>query len=335
MNIVQRVVGQVESIINKATDTDFAPVEQIMHKPLIIAGTSKGLLFLGSKQYVELEGFSITALASKDSQLWAITDYNLVWHRDQKGEWRKVASMNDLQLTCILPTQDAVLVGTSGACLIRIADGSTHRINCFEKVEGRSEWYTPWGAPPDVRSMAIGSEGELYVNVHVGGILRSLDQGQSWQPTIDFDSDVHEVKTINNYPDIVLAATAYGLAISKDKGNSWSFDRTNLHDDYSRAIAVCSETILMTASTGPDSHKAAIYRRPLNEPGKFEKCSQGLPEWFPDNINTGTVASLGNVAAFGTRDGEIFLSNDAGLTWKQIATDLAAINCLNLYPVDI
>ncbi|OKH52098.1 hypothetical protein NIES2101_15775 [Calothrix sp. HK-06] len=329
-NIAQQVVGQVESIEHKAKNTNFANVEQTMHKPLIIVGTSKGLWFLDSRQHVELEDYSITALASNQDDLWAIADRNSVWHRDPNGEWHQAASMNDLQLNCILPIKDAVLVGTSGACLIWIRDGNTYRTNCFEGVEGRSEWYTPWGDPPDVRSIAVGQSGELYVNVHVGGILRSLDEGQSWQPTIDFHSDVHEVRTVPDYPNIVLAATAQGLAISRDKGDSWSFDRTNLHAAYSRAVVVCRETILMTASTGPRTNKAAIYHRPLNKPGTFEKCDQGLPEWFSDNINTGTLASLGNFAAFGTSDGQIFLSEDAGLTWKQIAKDLAPIRCLNL-----
>lgn len=320
----------VEPSAHKQTDTDFANVEQAMHEPQVIAGTSDGLLFLNSEQHIELEGKSITALALSQDGLWVIADRNSVWHRNSNNQWHQVASVNDLQLNCILPIEGAVLVGTSGACLIRIADGNMHRINCFLTVEGRSEWYTPWGGPPDVRSMAVSQSGELYVNVHVGGILRSNDQGQSWQPTIDVHADVHEVQTVPDRPELVLAATAEGLAMSQDKGNSWSFDRTNLHSDYSRAVAVCTETILMTASTGPRTNKAAIYRRPLKVPGTFEKCDRGLPEWFSDNINTGTLATSGNIAAFGTRDGQIFLSNDAGLTWKQIATDLASIQCFSV-----
>ena len=33
----------------------------------------------------------------------------------------------------------------------------------------------------------------ILANVHVGGILRSLDGGDSWLPTMDVDNDVHEV----------------------------------------------------------------------------------------------------------------------------------------------
>lgn len=321
---------QMAQVGYRSADLDSVNAAQSAHSSSVIAGTTEGLLFLNNEQLIELEGYSITALASSSDGLWAIADRNSVWHRDPNGEWHQIASVNDLQLNCLLPIKDAVLVGTSGACLIRIAGGNMHRSNCFESVEGRDKWYTPWGAPPDVRSLAAGQSGELYVNVHVGGILRSTDQGQSWQPTIDVDADVHEVRTVPDYPELVLAATAEGLALSQNRGDSWSFDRTNLHAAYARAVAVCKETILMTVSTGPRTNKAAIYRRPLNQPGTFEKCEKGLPEWFSDNIDTGTLATSGNLAAFGTNDGQIFLSSNAGLTWQRIAADLAPIRCLNL-----
>jgi len=87
---------------------------------------------------------------------------------------------------------------------------------------------------------------------------------------------------------------------------------------------------LLSTSTGSHGGKAAIYCCPLDEPGAFEKCEGGLPEWFSDNINTETLAATGNLAAFGTCDGQIFLSEDAGLTWKQIAADLSQILCVKL-----
>ncbi|MDF5728591.1 MAG: hypothetical protein PUP92_11280 [Rhizonema sp. PD38] len=325
----QQEVELIEPIEYKLADTD-VNAEQALHQPQVIIGTSEGLVFLGSKHHLELEGYSINAFTSSLDGLWAIANRNSVWHRDSSGEWHQVVSMDDLRLNCILPIKGAVLVGTSEAHLLRIADGSTQRINCFESAEGRSEWYTPWGGPPDVRSIAVGESGEFYVNVHVGGILRSDDHGKSWQPTIDVNADVHEVRTVPTRPNLVLAATAGGLAISQDKGNSWSFDITNLPDHYSRALALCDETILMSASMGPSGKKSAIYRRPLDEPGTFEKCEQGLPEWFSDNINTGTLATFKNIAVFGTREGQVFLSSDAGLTWKQIAADLAPVFCVNL-----
>ncbi len=135
--------------------------------------------------------------------------------------------------------------------------------------------------------------------------------------------------TVRERPGFVLAATAEGLATSIDGGDSWSLDRANLHATYSRAVAVCGQTILMSTSFGPSGAKAAIYRRALDQPGPFEKCEQGLPQWFSDNINTSSPTALKDKAAFGTSDGQIFVSNDAGLTWKQLASGLPPIHCLD------
>lgn len=299
-------------------------------RPLIV-GTNEGLLwFSGSEQRIELTGHCITAIAPCPSGMWAVVDGNSVWHRNSDGKWQVVASnIQDLQLNCLQPLNGKVLVGTTEAHLLRMAHGSIEFINSFDLALGRDEWYTPWGGPPDVRSLAVGQSGELYVNVHVVGILRSKDGGQEWQPTIDLHSDVHQVLTVPHRPGLVLAATAQGLATSTDRGDSWSFDRANLHATYSRAVAVCGETVLMSTSFGPSGGKAAIYQRSLTQPGTFEKCQQGLPQWFSDNINTGSLAALGDKVAFGTSDGQIFVSNDAGLTWKQLASGLTPIHCLN------
>lgn len=298
--------------------------------PLII-GTNEGLLwFSKSEQRIELEGHCITAIAPSPNGLWAVVNHNSVWHRDFHSEWQVVAStVQDLRLNCILPVNAKVLVGTSEAHLLWIADGSVEFVNSFDLAQGRDEWYTPWGGLPSVRSIAVGKSGELYANVHVGGILRSNDRGHSWQPTIDLHSDVHQVQTVPHRPDLVLAATAQGLATSIDGGDSWSFDRANLHAIYSRAVAVCGKTILMSTSVGPSGAKAAIYRRSLDQPGTFEKCDQGLPQWFSHNIDTGSLAAVKDRAAFGTSDGQIFVSDDAGLTWKQLASGLPPIHCLD------
>lgn len=329
MTKVEQMVNQVGAVKPQRA-TGFASTEPSMPKPSVIAGTSKGLRFLGPEPRTELDGHRVTALVPGSDGLWAIVDRNSVWHRDSNSGWHVAASVKDLQLNCILPINGTVLVGTSEAHLMRVIDGEVEMILSFETVEGRDEWYTPWGGPPDVRSLAVGPLGEIYVNVHVGGILRSDDQGQSWQPTINIHSDIHEVRTIRDHPGLVLAATAEGLATSKDRGNSWQFDRANLHAAYSRAVALSGKTVLVSASTGPHGDKAAIYRRLLEQPGTFEKSELGLPTWFSDNINTGTLDTFQDTVAFGTSDGEIFISDDAGLTWQQIASGLAPIHCLRL-----
>lgn len=315
-------------------DTTVAKFAAESHPPYVFAGTTQGVYVLNAARSLELEGNAITALAVKGTELWAIADHQTVWHRSSEGDWSSVFSGYPHRLNCLLPVNTMLLVGTSEAHLIQIKDGTIQNLDSFNQAEGHEDWYTPWGGAPDVRSLAISAAGELYVNVHVGGILKARDPEQAWQPTIDFHADVHEVRTLVDDPNVLLAATAEGFAWSEDCGESWQFDRSNLHSTYARAIAVCNETeqpiILISVSSGPSGSKAALYRRLLHQPGTFQKCDQGLPDWFSDNINTGCLATWGSWAVFGTKAGQIFRSNDAGLTWEEIASGLAPVQCLSL-----
>ena len=68
----------------------------------------------------------------------------------------------------------------TGHCpLLRLVNGKLSRVESFETVAGGEEWYTPWGDPADVRSIAVATDGTIYVNVHVGGVARSRDGGVS------------------------------------------------------------------------------------------------------------------------------------------------------------
>jgi hypothetical protein len=161
----------------------------------------------------------------------------------------------------------------------------------------------------------------------VGGIPRSRDGGVTWEPTIDIDSDVHQVLATG---DTVLAATALGLARSDDGGDSWQFEDERLHASYSRAVAVAGDTLLLSASTGPRGGRAAVYRKPLAAGGPFEACRVGLPEWFDSNIDSHCLVASDGIAAFGTNDGRVFVSRDEGASWTQEAEGLPSIRCLAL-----
>lgn len=77
-----------------------------------------------------------------------------------------------------------------------------------------------------------------------GGIPRSIDGGVTWRPTIDIESDVHEVRAHPTRPDIVIAAAAIGLYISRDAGESWSVEREGLHTTYCSAVAFSGNDML-------------------------------------------------------------------------------------------
>ncbi|HEV8683479.1 MAG TPA: hypothetical protein VGS09_12025 [Actinomycetota bacterium] len=294
----------------------------------IIAGTASGVEVLGGNGSGELRGHACAALAGQGIHMWALIDDRKVYRRSGEGSWEGVAEASDRRGRCLLLHGGRLYVGTDEAHLLRM-NGALEPVAPFDEIEGREKWYTPWGGPPDTRSISA-SHGTIYVNVHVGGIVRSADDGESWEPTIDIDADVHQVMTHPDLPGLVLASTAWGLARSEDGGVAWSFHDEGLHASYSRAVAIAGKTVLVSASTGPRGGRAALYRRPLEGDDPFERCAAGLPEWFPGNIDTHCLAASGSTVAFGTADGDVFLSEDEGRTWQQAASGLSPVRALLL-----
>jgi hypothetical protein len=296
----------------------------------ILVGTRVGLHSIagdGSPEPAQLADRSVTAVARDGSELWAIVDRSELWHAPE-DDWRRVATLEGHEATCLAMT-DALHVGSSEARLFRLTDGTLEPVVGFDDAEGRSDWYTPWGGPPATRSISEWSD-DVYVNVHVGGILHTGDHGRTWNPTIDIDADVHQVATTE---ELVLAACAGGLATSLDHGATWTMRSEGLEAPYSRAVVVCGETVLVSASEGPRGGRAAVYRGDLR--GRpFERCTAGLPGWFDDNIDTYCLDALndGSFAAFGSSDGRLFGSEDAGSTWHELASDLGAIQHVLVLP---
>jgi hypothetical protein len=292
----------------------------------MLAATSSGIVAIDDEE-TQLPGRDVRALAVEGDRWWAIVDHEVLTRGGDRSDWTPAGELGQLGARCLLPSGDAALVGTSEAHLFLVDTKSAEQVEGFEEVEGRGDWFTPWGGPPDVRSLSKAGE-SIHANVHVGGIVRSTDR-RSWEPTIDIHSDVHEVLAVEG-SDRVLAATAWGLAKSDDAGKSWGFEDEGLHATYCRAVAACDESVLMSASLGPRGGRAAVYRRAMSG-GAFEKCVKGLPEWFSDNIDTGCLAAASSRAVFGTRDGDVFVSEDSGETWSRVRDGLAPISQVLLH----
>ena len=295
----------------------------------ILVGTEDGLRQLGGDGGVHMAGHQVSALTRDDSGWWAIADGREVWRREADGEWIRAASVENLRANCLLPVVGGVFIGTSDAHLFLVQGGTVKLVVAFDEVEGRDSWFTPWGGPPDVRSISAAASGAFYANVHVGGVVRSGDGGSSWEPTLDIHADVHQVM-LHLTSGLVLAASARGLAVSDDDGGSWRFDTEGLHGSYQRAVAVAGGTVLVSASTGPSTSQAAVYRKPLGNDGPFDRCQTGLPEWFPSNIDTFCLAASESTAAFGTHEGSVFVSSDEGESWTTVAEGLPPVQCVAL-----
>lgn len=271
----------------------------------------------------------VSHLAAGDGvDTWALVDD--APERLRGGEWTRFDWPAEHAPRSLLAVAEELFVGTAGAHLYVARGGaveSAELVEGFESADGRETWHTPWGGPPDVRSLARGVDSTLYANVHVGGVLRSSD-ARRWQPTMDIGADVHQVVAHPEVAGCVVVASAWGLGTTFDGGDTWEFTDDALHSAYCRAVAVAGDHVLISASNGPRGGRGAIYRRKLRDGGPLAKCAEGLPDWFDDNIDSGCLAASGSEAAFGTADGRVFASSDEGVTWRLAAHGLPPIRSL-------
>lgn len=295
----------------------------------------------GNAGPAQLVGHHVRALAPESwERLWAVVDRREIWRAGTAEEWECFATLDDLdgasglEVACLADTRanplGGILAGTTEARLVRVTEtGELSFVEGFEQAAGRSAWYTPWGGPPGTRSITEDRD-TVYVNVHVGGVLRSRDEGESWEPTIDISADVHQVATADGR---LYAAGARGLSVSRDRGDTWSHNAGGLHGSYCRAITVCGSHLLVSASTGPGHGQAALYSSSLDGTD-FQRCREGLPEWFQGNLDSLCLDALpdGRLAAFASEAGDLYASSDQGISWTHLAGALGEVTRVLVLP---
>src|SRR3954451_22123839 len=205
--------------------------------PYVVA-TSEGLIQVDDRGRMKrlADGpFLHVVPGEEDGEAVALDEQGQVWDIDEDGA-APYESFDRGRATCLLVDGADVWLGTDPAGLFRFTDGGFTRIESFDAVPGSERWTTPWGAPAGVRSMDIGDDETMWVNVHVGGIVRSSDGGASWRPTIDLNVDVHQVFVVPGHPKTVVAACGDGgLATTTDGGDTWSMTTDGLSSSYCRA----------------------------------------------------------------------------------------------------
>jgi len=306
-----------------------------MTKPTILVATwSDGLFAVtGDVRTQEIANQPVRGLAPDGrGGALAIIGRHSLRRRAPSGEWTTVAT-SEFELSCCMAVGDAIYAGTDDARMLRLNPGSSvlDPIDGFDNVAGRDAWFAGsaivngqrLGPPLGIRSVAANANGTiLFANVHVGGIPRSMDGGRTWQPTIDINSDVHQVCAHPADPDIVVAASAIGLCISRDAGATWTIECDGLHASHCSAIAFSGDNILVSASVDPFAAQGRIYRRPIRPDGEIVAVEDGLPTWTDGKADTGCIATKGSTIVVVDRAGALYLSTEFGRAWSRSSSEL-------------
>lgn len=254
---------------------------------------------------------NVGSLAMDAAHLWALVDNRELHRVDDQGS-RMVATLDAGSGVCVHVHREVVYIGGDSGSLWRLEEGKLEKLASFTDAPSRNEWYTPWGGPPSVFSMADHGT-DLYVSVHVGGILATEDGGRTWRPTIDLHDDVHQVAVRENDGTIFAATGMRGLAESRDGGRSWRYHTRGLHGTYLLTVAVGSEGVLVGASSGHSARDGAVY---LFDGGSFVPVD-GLPGHLNGAVGPRRMVADGDHAALIDPRGNVHVSDDGGRQWRQ------------------
>ena len=254
------------------------------------------------------------------------------------GESQRISTGIEAPLTCVTVMNEdpmSLLIGTEGPHIYRLTGegGPAQRLATFDELECRDDWYTPWGGPAAVRSLAH-SEDWVYADIHVGSIMRSSDGGESWAPvTPDLHEDVHQVATSPRREKRVYANTANAVYISEDRGGSWEHRAVGLSARYGRAIAVHPEDpdcLLASVSTGPGRNAEGKLYRSEDAGRAWTHAAEGFPATTRGNIDTFHIAFSSAGTAWAAAEGTLYRSEDRGKKWTpfwETSEPIAAISC--------
>jgi photosystem II stability/assembly factor-like uncharacterized protein len=179
----------------------------------------------------------------------------------------------------------------------------------------------------------------VYVGIELGGVMRSRDGGVTWEDRKpDSQHDSHALATHPAAPDRVYEAAGGGIAWSDDAGTTWRpLDAgTDRHYTWGLAVDAADPDLWYVSATygAREAHRnngdarALLYRKRGDAP--WQSLNGGtLPNPLP-YMPYALLAPRGHPGSLiaGLQTGEIWSTEDAGETWRQLDVKLPGLLAL-------
>ena len=343
---------------------------------MLLVGTAKGLFRFSRDTADEpwqidgphLAGYAVLhTLQAPDGRLYAATSHKIwgahIYTSDDRGEsWTSLEAVPEHAAASgrgstkavwyLAQAQGTLFAGTDPAGLFRSDDqGATWR-----PVDGLNEHPTRTTWEPSKGCFAVHS---IYVDslqpvnivaaVSAGGVYRSEDGGETWQPTNagvraenlprpcpETGHNVHRVIMHPRVPSRLYRQCYNGTYRSDDGGRSWTEITAGLPSDFGYGIVVDPndpDTVFQIPESSshlraPVDGKLRVYRS--RDGGlTWESASKGLPD---EHVYVTVLREAMDIDSrkpcgvyFGTSGGQLFASADAGDSWEKLASYLPRV----------
>ena len=287
----------------------------------------------------------IRALAFVDGRAYAGTQAGPYVSEDGGESWRSLNLPTNNRVTWSILARpgdpETLYVGTTAGAVFRSTNGGAR----WERLETLvPKGHCDMGFPTRVIRMAADptAPDELYAGLEVGGVIRSLDGGETWEdcnPDLlrlsreehlksrigsDTDSegmmDTHALAVSPNLPGVVFLATRMGLFRSDDRGEHWSEVAIRSYSPltYARDVKVSDHN--------PDRLFAALSVAATSDAGSLYHSDDLGATWRRFDHGVEVDSTLMIVAesrcnpkrvCCAARNGRTFVTGDGGESWTQ------------------
>lgn len=294
-------------------------------------------------------------------------DLGQTWDEPQEGAIRfpedtRVALERVWQLQPDAHRPGVVWAGCEPTSLWRSDDGGRH----FELVRGlwdhphRPQWF-PGAGGAAVHTVVTRADDDawLLAAMSTGGVYRSSDGGQSWSPSNsgisayflpdpdpEFGQCVHKVCVDADGPDRLYAQNHHGVYRSDDAGQSWISIADGLPSDFGFVFLAhprrpgTAWVVPLTADSKRVPPQGQLRAHRTRDAGfSWQESGAGLPDgcWSAVLRDAACVSAVSDrpqdpaQLALGTRDGCVYVSDDDGETFAEVARHLPDVLCVRAH----
>jgi hypothetical protein len=347
---------------------------------MLLVGTEKGLFRViedaatgrWSIDGPHMAGYSVLqTLSAGDGTLFAATSHKIwgahIYTSDDRGvTWTSLEAVPGYledsgqgatrAIWYLAESGETLFAGIDPAGLFRSEDrGAT-----WQPVPGLNDHPTRGTWEPSKGCFAVHSicidpvrPDNIVVAVSAGGVYRSEDGGDTWQPTNagvraenlpeptpETGHNVHRVIMHPQVPERLYRQCYNGTYRSDDGARSWVEITDGLPSDFGYGIVTDpadAETVFQIPESGshlraPVDGKLRVYRS-RDAGASWESASAGLPAQhvyvtvLREAMCTDARQPCG--VYFGTSGGQVFASKDAGDSWREIVNYLPRVLSVN------
>ncbi len=224
--------------------------------------------------------------------------------------------------------------------------------NALWNLPERKEWQGGGYDEPGIHSICIDPQNGacITIGVSIGGVWHSHNGGESWQPRgnglraayvppelskINHFQDAHAIRSAATDPDTLWCQHHNGIFVSKNGGEKWTELLNVAPSVFGFALAVHPhhpDTAWFVPAVKDETRVPVNARLVVNrtrDGGKtFESLSKGLPEKQCYDLvyrHGLDVDKTGLQLAMGSTTGNLWISENSGENWQEIATHLPPI----------